>query len=40
MGANARDFDPEDIHGFVRMVAMADAEIIRLQQEEGYVFMQ
>lgn len=30
---------PEDIHGFVRMVPMADAEIIRLQQEEGYAYM-
>ncbi|MFO8154236.1 DsrE family protein [Thioalkalivibrio sp.] len=40
VAAHERGFDPEDIHGFVRMVPMADAEIIRLQQEEGYVFMQ
>jgi len=38
--AHARGFAPEDIHGFVHMVPMADAEIIRLQQEEGHVFMQ
>lgn len=30
---------PDDIHGFVKMVPMADAEIVRLQQEEGYVYM-
>jgi uncharacterized protein len=39
VAAHERGFDPEDIHGFVRMVPMADAEIIRLQQEEGHVFM-
>lgn len=39
VAALERGFEPEDIHGFVRMVPMADAEIIRLQQEEGYVFM-
>lgn len=38
--AHERGFAPEDIHGFVDMVPMADAEIIRLQQEEGHVFMQ
>ena len=37
--AHALGFTPEDIHGFVHLVPMADAEIIRLQQEEGYVFM-
>jgi uncharacterized protein len=31
--------EPKDIHGFVRVVPMADAEIVRLQQEEGYVYM-
>lgn len=39
VAAQERGFDPQDIHGFVRMVPMADAEIIRLQQEEGHVFM-
>lgn len=38
--AQARGYASEDIHGFVRLVPMADAEIIRLQQEEGHVFMQ
>jgi len=33
-------FKPEDIHGFVKMVPMADAEIVRLQQEEGFAYMQ
>lgn len=32
-------FKPEDIHGFVKMVPMADAEIVRLQQEEDYAYM-
>lgn len=31
---------PKDIHGFVKMVPMADAEIVRLQQEEGFAYMQ
>ena len=30
---------PKDIHGFVNMVPMADAEIIRLQNEEAYAYM-
>lgn len=32
-------FKPKDIHGFIKMVPMADAEIVRLQQEEGYAYM-
>ena len=39
VAAKDRGFDPKDIHGFVTMVPMADAEIVRLQQEEGYVYM-
>lgn len=39
VAARGHGFEPEDIHGFVVMVPMADAEIIRLQQEEGYVYM-
>ena len=31
-------YEPGDIHGFVKMVPMADAEIIRLQHE-GYAYM-
>jgi uncharacterized protein len=32
-------YDPGDIHGFVSMVPMADAEIIRLEHE-GYAYIQ
>lgn len=32
-------YQPEDVHGFVSMVPMADAEIVRLQQEEGYAYL-
>ena len=31
--------EPEHVHGFIQMVTMADAEIARLQQEEGYAYM-
>jgi intracellular sulfur oxidation DsrE/DsrF family protein len=37
--AKLMGYDPKDIHGFVKMVPMADAEIVRLQQEEGYAYM-
>jgi intracellular sulfur oxidation DsrE/DsrF family protein len=40
IAARGHGFDPEDIHGFVQIVPMADAEIVRLQQEEGYAYMQ
>ena len=36
--AEIQGFNPADIHGFVSMVPMADAEIVRLQQE-GYAYM-
>jgi hypothetical protein len=39
VAARGHGLEPEDIHGFVRVVPMADAEIVRLQQEEGYVYM-
>ncbi|MGD8999778.1 MAG: DsrE family protein, partial [Granulosicoccaceae bacterium] len=39
LAAQGQGFEPEDIHGFVEVVPMADAEIIRLQQEEGHVYM-
>lgn len=32
------NYEPTDIHGFVKMVPMADAEIVRLQQD-GYAYM-
>jgi intracellular sulfur oxidation DsrE/DsrF family protein len=38
--ARLQGFQPKDIHGFVKMVPMADAEIVRLQQEEGFAYMQ
>jgi hypothetical protein len=37
--AQLQGFKPADIHGFVRMVPMADAEIVRLQQEEDFAYM-
>jgi hypothetical protein len=39
VAAQGHGFKPEDIHGFVEMVPMADAEIIRLQQEEHHAYM-
>jgi len=38
--ARVMNYQPKDIHGFVKMVPMADAEIVRLQKEEGYAYMQ
>jgi len=40
VAAQGQGFKPRDIHGFVEIVPMADAEIIRLQQEEHHVYMQ
>ena len=37
--ARGHGFGPEDIHGFVTLVPMADAEIARLQREEAYAYM-
>lgn len=38
--AKARyNLEAKDFHGFITMVPMADAEIIRLQQEEGFAYM-
>lgn len=31
--AKAMQYNPQDIHGFVKMVPMADAEIVKLQKE-------
>jgi intracellular sulfur oxidation DsrE/DsrF family protein len=39
VAARSRGFKPEDIHGFVKMVPMADAEIVKLQREGGYAYM-
>jgi len=40
VAAAGHGLEPGQIHGFVKVVPMADAEIVRLQQEEGYVYMQ
>ena len=40
IAAQSQGFSPEDIHGFVEMVPMGDAEIIRLQYEENHAYMQ
>jgi intracellular sulfur oxidation DsrE/DsrF family protein len=40
IAAQSQGFEPEDIHGFVEMVPMGDAEIIRLQYEENHAYMQ
>ena len=39
VSARRRGFEPPDIHGFVTMVPMADAEIIDLQKQ-GFAYMQ
>lgn len=38
IAAKSRGFEPRNIHGFVSMVPMGDAEIVRLQHE-GYSYM-
>ena len=38
IAAEGHGYQPEDIHGFVHMVPMGDAEIVRLQHE-GYGYM-
>ena len=40
IAAEALGYRPQDIHGFVEMVPMGDAEIIRLQYEENHAYMQ
>jgi hypothetical protein len=30
---------PNDIHGFLKVVPMADAELTKLQQQDGYAYM-
>ena len=39
VAAEGHGLKPGDIHGFVKVVPMADAEIVRLQQEEGHAYM-
>jgi intracellular sulfur oxidation DsrE/DsrF family protein len=40
LAAESRGYAASDLHGFVQVVPMADAEIIRLQREQGYAYMQ
>lgn len=40
IAAEALGYKPQDLHGFVEVVPMGDAEIVRLQYEEGYAYMQ
>lgn len=40
IAARSQGFAPEDIHGFIDIVPMGDAEIIRLQFEEDHAYMQ
>lgn len=40
VAAQGHGLEPGEIQGFVKVVPMADAELVRLQQEEGYVYMQ
>jgi intracellular sulfur oxidation DsrE/DsrF family protein len=39
IAAKGHGYDPEEIHGFVELIPMADAEIVRLQTAEGYAYM-
>ena len=40
VAAESQGYKPENIHGFVELVPMGDAEIIRLQYEENHSYMQ
>ena len=40
IAAKNQGYQPEDIHGFIEMIPMGDAEIIRLQNEENHAYMQ
>lgn len=40
IAAQSQGYSPEDIHGFIEMVPMGDAEIVRLQYEENHAYMQ
>lgn len=40
LAAEGHGYAPDQIHGFVKMVSMGDAEIIRLQNEEQHAYMQ
>jgi intracellular sulfur oxidation DsrE/DsrF family protein len=38
IAARSHGLEPGDVHGFVSMVPMGDAEIVRLQQQ-GFAYM-
>lgn len=40
LAAEGHGFKPDQIHGFIKIVPMGDAEIIRLQNEENHAYMQ
>ncbi len=40
LAAEGHGYKPGQIHSFVQMVPMGDAEIIRLQNEENHAYMQ
>ena len=40
LAAEGQGFEPGDIHGFVELVPMGDAEIVRLQFDEAHTYMQ
>ena len=40
LAAEGQGYKPKDIHGFIKIVPMGDAEIIRLQNEEHHAYMQ
>jgi len=40
IAASSQGYAPADIHGFIEMVPMGDAEIIRLQYEDDHAYMQ
>lgn len=39
IAAQSHGLKPQDIHGFVELVPMGDAEIVHLQQDEGHAYM-
>ena len=39
IAAEGQGFQPGDIHGFIELVPMGDAEIVRLQTEEAHAYM-
>ena len=40
LAAEGHGLKPDQIHGFIKIVPMGDAEIIRLQNEEHHAYMQ